>query len=54
MFDEERQEGDELDVTPDEIEDLDAPDKEGEDVKGGMPKIITKSCTCGSDCFSTS
>jgi hypothetical protein len=54
MFgDEKEREGDDLDVSSDEIEDLDAPDKEGEDVKGGMPKIITKGCSCNQDCFST-
>jgi hypothetical protein len=53
VFDDEDK-GDELDSTPEEIEDLDAPDEEGERVKGGMaPKIITKGCTCNMDCFST-
>lgn len=46
-------ERDDLEVTPDEIQDLDVPEKEGEEVKGGLPpKIITKSCTCSEDCFS--
>jgi hypothetical protein len=37
----------ELDTTSEEIEDLDAPEQEGEDVKGGAPKIITPTKTSG-------
>jgi hypothetical protein len=53
MFSDEKQ-GDDLDLTQEEIEDLDAPTKEGDDVKGGMaPVISTKGCTCSKDCLST-
>jgi hypothetical protein len=40
-------ERDELDTTSEEIEDLDAPEQEGEEVKGGKPKIITPTKTSG-------
>jgi hypothetical protein len=51
VFDDEK-DNEELDDKPEEIEDLDAPDEEGENVKGGMPKIMTKGCTCTQDCLS--
>jgi hypothetical protein len=52
VFDDDEKGDEELDSTPEEIEDLDAPDEEGEDVKGGMaPKIISKGCTCNMDCL---
>jgi hypothetical protein len=52
MFADEKH-GDDLDLSQEEIEDLDAPEKEGEDVKGGMkPVISTRGCTCSKDCLS--
>lgn len=45
-------EKEELEVTPDEIQDLDVPGEEGEEVRGGAPpKMSTKSCTCSEDCL---
>ena len=50
MFDDDDK--DDLDAKPEEIEDLDAPDQEGEDVVGGAkPVILTKGCTCSQDCL---
>lgn len=41
-------ERDELDATSEEIKDLDAPEQEGEEVKGGAaPKIIVPTKTSG-------
>jgi hypothetical protein len=55
MFaDEQRDDEKDLNVTPEEIEDLDAPDEESDAVRGGMaPVISTKGCTCSKDCLST-
>ena len=47
MFGDEKDEKD-LDTTSEEIEDLDAPAQEGDDVVGGRPKIVdvTKTSNC--------
>jgi hypothetical protein len=45
-------EKEDLEAKPDEIQDLDVPGEEGEEVRGGLPpKIMTKTCTCSEDCL---
>lgn len=46
-----KKEDDELDSTPDEIQDLDVRENEGEEIKGGIP-ARTSGCTCSGDCIS--
>lgn len=51
MFDDDKerdQEEDDLQVQPDEVEDLDASEKESEDVEGGRPRDPRQPLTSGS------
>lgn len=45
-------EKDDLEITPDEIQDLDLPEEEGEEVRGGRPPVVgTQGCTGPADCL---
>jgi hypothetical protein len=45
------EEKDELELTPEEIQDLDVPENEGDEVKGGRPPVVgTVTCSGTPEC----